>query len=295
MSFQLSQLFDLNYWRQIISSDFLSRDYIINIIDILVVWYLVYKLIMLVKGTKAVQLLKGVAVFIGIRMVSELIGLHTLSWLMNQVIMYGVIAAVVIFQPEVRRGLEHLGRSSFFRTSRSEQQEDEKMILAFDKAIQYMSKRKIGALITVEKNTGLDEYIETGIPLDADITGELLINIFIPNTPLHDGAVIVKQGKIAVASAYLPLSESNLIPKEFGTRHRAAVGISEVSDAVTIIVSEETGDVSLTLNNDLIPRLTQEEYLKILRAELVPKEERKDKKNLLQHFIEGVSKGAKKK
>ncbi|MBM7688880.1 diadenylate cyclase [Enterococcus ureilyticus] len=295
MSFQLSQLFDVNYWRQLISSDFLSRDYIINVIDILVVWYLVYKLIMLVRGTKAVQLLKGVAVFIMIRILSELIGLHTLSWLMNQVIMYGVIAAVVIFQPEVRRGLEHLGRSSFFRTSRSEQQQDEKMILAFDKAIQYMSKRKIGALITVERNTGLDEYIETGIDLDADISGELLINIFIPNTPLHDGAVIVKQGKIAVASAYLPLSESNLIPKEFGTRHRAAVGISEVSDAVTIIVSEETGDVSLTLNNDLIPRLTQEEYLKILRAELVPKEERKDKKNLLQHFIDGVTKGAKKK
>ncbi|MGX7244009.1 diadenylate cyclase CdaA [Enterococcus quebecensis] len=295
MSFQLSQLFDLHYWRQLISSDFLSRDYIINIIDILVVWYLVYKLIMLVRGTKAVQLLKGVAVFIVIRILSEVIGLHTLSWLMNQVIMYGVIAAVVIFQPEVRRGLEHLGRSSFFRTTKSEQQEDERMILAFDKAIQYMSKRKIGALITVERNTGLDEYIETGIDLDADISGELLINIFIPNTPLHDGAVIVKQGKIAVASAYLPLSESNLIPKEFGTRHRAAVGISEVSDAVTIIVSEETGDVSLTLNNDLIPRLTQEEYLKILRAELVPKEESKDRKNLLQHFIEGVSKGAKKK
>lgn len=295
MSFQLSQLFDLNYWRQLISSDFLSRDYIINVIDILVVWYLVYKLIMLVKGTKAVQLLKGVAVFIVIRILSEIIGLHTLSWLMNQVIMYGVIAAVVIFQPEVRRGLEHLGRSSFFRTSKSEQQEDEKMVLAFDKAIQYMSKRKIGALITVERNTGLDEYIETGIDVDADISGELLINIFIPNTPLHDGAVIVKQGKIAVASAYLPLSESNLIPKEFGTRHRAAVGISEVSDAVTIIVSEETGDVSLTLNNDLISRLSQEEYLKILRAELVPKEESKDKKNLLQHFLEGVSKGAKKK
>ncbi|MDA9472271.1 diadenylate cyclase CdaA [Enterococcus sp. 5H] len=295
MSFQISQLFDFDYWRQLISSDFLSRDYIINVIDILVVWYLVYKLIMLVKGTKAVQLLKGVAVFIVIRILSEIIGLHTLSWLMNQVIMYGVIAAVVIFQPEVRRGLEHLGRSSFFRTTKSEQQEDEKMILAFDKAIQYMSKRKIGALITVERNTGLDEYIETGIDLDADISGELLINIFIPNTPLHDGAVIVKQGKIAVASAYLPLSESNLIPKEFGTRHRAAVGISEVSDAVTIIVSEETGDVSLTLNNDLIPRLTQEEYLKILRAELVPEEGSKDRRNLLQHFIEGVSKGAKKK
>ena len=295
MSFQLNQLFNLDYWQQLIATNFFSKDFIINIIDILVVWYLVYKLIMLVKGTKAVQLLKGVAIFIVIKILSELIGLHTLSWLMNQVIMYGVIAAVVIFQPEIRRGLEHLGRSSFLTPSRGEQQQDERMIQAFDKAIQYMSKRKIGALITIERNTGLDEYIETGIDLDADITGELLINIFIPNTPLHDGAVIVKDEKIAVASAYLPLSESTLIPKEFGTRHRAAVGISEVSDAITIIVSEETGDVSLTLNNELLPHLSQEEYLEILRKELVPKNDSKDKKNLLLHFIEGVTKGAKKK
>lgn len=295
MSFQFNQLLSLNYWQQLISTDLFSKDFIINIIDILVVWYLVYKLIMLVKGTKAVQLLKGVAIFIVIRVLSEIIGLHTLSWLMNQVIMYGVIATVVIFQPEIRRGLEHLGRSSFLTPSRAEQQEDERMILAFDKAIQYMSKRKIGALITIERNTGLDEYIETGIDLDADITGELLINIFIPNTPLHDGAVIVKNEKIAVASAYLPLSESTLIPKEFGTRHRAAVGISEVSDAITIIVSEETGDVSLTLNNELLSHLSQEEYLKILREELAPKNDSKDKKHLLLHFIEGVTKGAKKK
>ena len=271
MSFQLNQLLDLNYWQQVISTDFLSKDFVINIIDILVVWYLVYKLIMLVRGTKAVQLLKGVAVFIIIRILSEIIGLHTLSWLMNQVIMYGVIAAVVIFQ-----------------------QEDERIIQAFDKAIQYMSKRKIGALITIERNTGLDEYIETGIDLDADITGELLINIFIPNTPLHDGAVIIKNEKIAVASAYLPLSESNLIPKEFGTRHRAAVGISEVSDAITIVVSEETGDVSLTLNNELIPGLTQEEYLTILRKELIS-ESSEDKKSALQHFIDDVTKGVKRK
>lgn len=157
------------------------------------------------------------------------------------------------FSTRSAKRAEHLGRSSFFRPNKGAQQEDERIIQAFDKAIQYMSKRKIGALITIERNTGLDEYIETGIDLDADITGELLINIFIPNTPLHDGAVIIKNEKIAVASAYLPLSESNLIPKEFGTRHRAAVGISEVSDAITIVVSEETGDVSLTLNNELIP------------------------------------------
>ncbi len=143
---------------------------------------------------------------------------------MDQVITYGVIAAIVIFQPEIRRGLEHLGRSSLFKTSKSEKHEDEVMVQSLDKAIQYMAKRKIGALITIERTTGLEEYVETGIALDADITGELLINIFIPNTPLHDGAVIIRDGKIAVSSAYLPLSESLLIPKEFGTRHRAAVG-----------------------------------------------------------------------
>lgn len=209
--------------------------------------------------------------------------------------MTACVAAIVIFQPEIRRGLEHLGRSSLFKQTKSEQQEDEKMILSFDKAIQYMSKRKIGALITIERHTGLDEYIETGIALDADITGELLINIFIPNTPLHDGAVIVKNGKIAVASAYLPLSESMLIPKEFGTRHRAAVGISEVSDAITIVVSEETGDVSITLDNQLIPGLSQEEYLSILRKQLIVEEKNKNKKNGLQSFLDAMTKGGDRK
>ena len=173
------------------------------------------------QGDPAIQ--RGRAVY-RLTFLAGLIGLRTLSWLMDQVITYGVIAAIVIFQPEIRRGLEHLGRSSLFKTSKSEKHEDEVMVQSLDKAIQYMAKRKIGALITIERTTGLEEYVETGIALDADITGELLINIFIPNTPLHDGAVIIRDGKIAVSSAYLPLSESLLIPKEFGTRHRAAVG-----------------------------------------------------------------------
>ncbi|MGX7164388.1 diadenylate cyclase CdaA [Enterococcus massiliensis] len=296
MSFDIGELFNIDYWKQLFSVDIFSLKFFVNILDILVVWYIVYKLIKLVQGTKAIQLFKGVAVFIVIRILAEMIGLHTLSWLMNQVITYGVIAAIVIFQPEIRRGLEHLGRSSLFRTTKQEQKKDEKMITALDKAVQYMSRRKIGALITIERNTGLEEYIETGIALDADITGELLINIFIPNTPLHDGAVIIRNEKIAVSCAYLPLSESMLIPKEFGTRHRAAVGVSEISDAVTLVVSEETGDVSITLNNELLAGLKQEEYLAILRRELVPEDKTKDKnrKNLLQSFIEGVSKGGRK-
>jgi diadenylate cyclase len=163
------------------------------------------------------------------------------------------------------------------------------MIKAFDKAIQYMSKRKIGALITIERNTGLEEYIETGIPLDADITGELLINIFIPNTPLHDGAVIIRDGKISVSCAYLPLSDSVLLPKEFGTRHRAALGVSEVSDALTIIVSEETGNVSITLNNRLYSDLSQEDYLKMLNEAFVLEEKPKEKKNIFQTILDELN------
>lgn len=283
----------LVYWRELLSFDIFSWSFLVNVLDVIVVWYLVYKLIQLVRGTKAIQLFKGVGLFIVLRFLAGIVGLKTLSWLMDQVITYGVIAAIVIFQPEIRRGLEHLGRSSFFKTSKNEKRRDEVLVQALDKAVQYMAKRKIGALITIERTTGLEEYIETGIPLDADVTGELLINIFIPNTPLHDGAVILRDDKIAVASAYLPLSESPLIPKEFGTRHRAAVGISEVSDALTIIVSEETGDVSITLNNRMLTELSRQEYLDVLNRELVP-EEKPGKRNLLQSFFEGVNKGGRK-
>lgn len=293
MSMNFSDFFNFDYWREVFSFNIFSISFLINVLDVLVVWYVVYKLIQLVRGTKAIQLFKGVGLFIVLRFLAGLIGLRTLSWLMDQVITYGVIAAIVIFQPEIRRGLEHLGRSSLFKTSKSEKNEDEVMVQSLDKAIQYMAKRKIGALITIERTTGLEEYVETGIALNADITGELLINIFIPNTPLHDGAVIIRDGKIAVSSAYLPLSESLLIPKEFGTRHRAAVGVSEVSDALTIVVSEETGDVSITMNNQLLSGLSREQYLDILNRELVP-EEKTAKRNLLQSFLDGVNKGGRK-
>lgn len=293
MLINFRDFFNLDYWRELLSFDIFSWSFLVNVLDVIVVWYLVYKLIQLVRGTKAIQLFKGVGLFIVLRFLAGIVGLKTLSWLMDQVITYGVIAAIVIFQPEIRRGLEHLGRSSFFKTSKNEKRRDEVLVEALDKAVQYMAKRKIGALITIERTTGLEEYIETGIPLDADVTGELLINIFIPNTPLHDGAVILRDDKIAVASAYLPLSESPLIPKEFGTRHRAAVGISEVSDALTIIVSEETGDVSITLNNRMLTELSRQEYLDVLNRELVP-EEKPGKRNLLQSFFEGVNKGGRK-
>ena len=244
----------------------------INLIDILVIWFLIYELMVLVRGTRAVQLFKGIIIIIVVKLISWYIGLTTVSWVMDQIINWGVIAMVVIFQPEIRRGLEHLGRGTMFTRTKTENEEEEALITQLDQAIQYMSKRRIGALIAIEMDTGLEEYIETGIPLDAEVTGALLINTFIPNTPLHDGAVIIKGGRIAVAAAYLPLSDSKLIPKELGTRHRAAVGISEVTDALTIVISEETGGVSITKDNELIGDMTQENYLKFLRAHLYKKE-----------------------
>ena len=242
---------------------------VVRIIDIVIVWWLLYRLMMLIRGTKAVTLLRGVGIVIAVKLISWYVGLTTISWLTDQIINWGVIALVVVFQPEIRRGLEHLGRSALFKQKQAYQQET-RLINELDDAIQYMSKCHIGALISIEMETGLEEYIETGIKIDAEVSSQLLINTFIPNTPLHDGAVIIKDARLAAAAAYLPLSDNPTIPKELGTRHRASVGISEVTDALTIVVSEETGDVSITRNAELMQSLSREDYRKYLTRQLVP-------------------------
>ncbi len=248
--------------------DFPVLQYLGDIIDILLVWYVIYKLIMVIRGTKAVQLLKGITVIIVVRILSQYLGLNTLQWLMDQALTWGFLAIIIIFQPELRRALEQLGRGRIF--SRGVVQEDEehsKMVEAITKATEYMAKRRIGALVTIERETGMGDYIETGIPLNANISSELLINIFIPNTPLHDGAVIIQNDQVAAAACYLPLSESPFISKELGTRHRAAVGISEVTDSLTLVVSEETGSISLTKNGELHRNLTVDQLRDMLNSE----------------------------
>ena len=246
------------------------------VLDVLITWYFLYHLTLLIKGTKAVQLANGILLILIARVLAGWAQLTTVTFLLDQIVSWSVIGIIVIFQPEISRGLEKLGRVSIFSDREgSERKQQEKLVKELDKAIQYMSKRRIGALITIEQKTGLDDYIETGIKLDALVTGELLINIFIPNTPLHDGAVIVKGNRVVVASAYLPLSDNAMIPKSLGTRHRAAVGISEVTDAITVVVSEETGGVTITRNGQFMVDLSQQEYLKYLRAELVTSEEKK--------------------
>ncbi len=251
-------------------ADYSVLDYVSDLIDILLVWFVIYKLIMLIKGTKAVQLLKGIFVIIIVRGLSSIFGFNTLGWIMEQALTWGFLAIIIIFQPELRRALEQLGRGRLFsRSGLQDEEEQEQMIESITKAVSYMAKRRIGALISIERETGMSDYIETGIGLNAKISSQLLINIFIPNTPLHDGAVVIQKRQIAAAASYLPLSESPFISKELGTRHRAALGISEVTDSVTIVVSEETGAISITKNGELYRNLSLEDFKEMLTLELM--------------------------
>lgn len=245
--------------------NFSTLKVITSVLDLLIVWYVLYLLITVFKGTKAIQLLKGIVVIVIGQQISKMLNLTATSKLFDIVIQWGVLALIVIFQPEIRRALEQLGRGSFLkRYTNAYTKDEEKLIQSVSKAVQYMVKRRIGALIVFEKETGLQDYIETGIPMDSKISQELLTNVFIPNTPLHDGAMIIQGTKIAAAASYLPLSDSVKISKSLGTRHRAAVGISEVSDAFTVIVSEETGDVSVTFDGKLRRDISNEVFEELL-------------------------------
>ena len=264
---------DAKFWATLVENPWTI---VVHLLDILIVAYFIYRLIKALAGTKIMSLIQGVVFFIILKFVAEWIGFTTITYLMNQVITYGVIACVVIFAPEIRSGLEKFGRSTQVFSQTQQVSDEEKLVEALLKSVAYMSPRKIGALISIERTQTLQEYISTGIPLDADISSQLLINIFIPNTPLHDGAVIISGNKIATACSYLPLSESMAISKEFGTRHRAAIGLSENSDALTIVVSEETGGVSITSKGEFLHDLTKENFEAILRTHLITKVKEKD-------------------
>ena len=261
---------DANFWATLVDNPWMV---IVHVLDILIVAYIIYRLIRSLAGTKIMSLVQGVILFIVLRFVAEWIGFTTITYLMNQVITYGVIAGVIIFAPEIRSGLEKFGRSTQVFLKKQQLSNEERLVDSIVKSVAYMSPRKIGALISIERTQTLQEYISTGIPLDADISSQLLINIFIPNTPLHDGAVIISGNKIATACSYLPLSESTQISKGFGTRHRAAIGLSENSDAITVIVSEETGGISIAQKGELLHDLTKDTFEAILRSQLIVDED----------------------
>ncbi|SDJ23834.1 diadenylate cyclase CdaA [Natribacillus halophilus] len=241
-----------------------------RIVDILLVAFVVYKVITIIRGTRAVQLVKGITVILAAWFLSSFFGLQTMQFLMNLVVTYGVLAIIIIFQPEMRRALEQLGRGRLFgRGPTPEEKKSVNTIDALMTSLRYMAKRRIGALISIEDETGMDDYIETGIPIRAHISSELLINIFIPNAPLHDGAVIINNNILSAAACYLPLSENPFISKELGTRHRAAIGVSEVTDALTIVVSEETGEISVTKNGEIHRDIEDERVRKMLENQLL--------------------------
>lgn len=244
-----------------------------DVIDILFVAVILYFLLLLIRGTRAVQLLKGVIIVVVVTAFASLLHLSASSLLLRTIIQIGAFAIPVIFQPELRRALDQLGRGGFWTMSIL-QQNNEEMVQTVNeivKAAQVLAKTKIGALIVVERKTGLSEYIETGTSLEANVSSELFINLFIPNTPLHDGAVIVRNRQIVAAGCFLPLTENRSLDKQLGTRHRAALGVTEQSDGVAVVVSEETGKVSIGVDGILHRGLDEAGLKDLLTTLLIPR------------------------
>jgi len=246
------------------------------VVDIGIVTYAIYKLVILAKETRAWQLIKGLMFIFLSYWISSLLGLRTIAYRLNNTVSIIAFAIVVIFQPELRRGLERIGRSRFRDLFIPDVEENKLQTTAvieeIVKACTTMSENFVGALIIIEKKTKVGEIIKTGVQLDSVVSSELLLNIFTPNTPLHDGAVIIRDNKIKAAGCFLPLSDNPNISKELGTRHRAALGISEVSDCVAVIVSEESGKISVALNGGLTRNLTPDILRKALTKNLVDKD-----------------------
>lgn len=245
---------------------------IISILDIVIVAYIIYRMILLIQGTRAVQLVKGLLVLFGATVLSRWLGLNTMNWLLEKGTTIGLIAIPIVFQPELRKALEQIGRGKLFGRPLifMEEKEKEELIEEVIKAVEVFAKNKIGALIVIERETGLSDYVETGVKLEARVSKEILVNIFIPNTPLHDGAVIIEGNRIMGASCLLPLTDNEWVSRELGTRHRAALGITEVSDAVAIVVSEETGVISLTNAGKINRYLDEKSLREKLRALYTP-------------------------
>lgn len=250
---------------------------LVDVLDILILTYLIYQLILLAQRTRAVQLIRGIIVLLVCYTVAQHFGFKTLNFVFSNVLQFGIIAAIVVFQPELRRMLENVGRKTgtlpFFGQHRTGEESAAMWSEAINDicaSVEAMSMDKTGALIAIELKTGLSEIAATGTTVDARLSSELLETIFYEGCPLHDGAVIVRDGRVYAAGCYLPLSANTEIARELGTRHRAALGLSENSDAVVIVVSEETGVISVAQNGILVRRLDRISLMRILKRELIP-------------------------
>ena len=266
------------------------------ILDLAIVIFLVYCFFKIVKGSRAWQLIKGIALLIIATWVSGLMNLKILNWILTGIMNLGVIAVIVIFQPELRRALEQLGTNKitqFFGIDKDLATKTKEDIYKIVIATTELSKAKTGALIVIERDIKIQDIIATGIPMNAEVSPQLLVNIFEPKTPLHDGAVVISGNKIAAAACVLPLSDDKDIAKELGTRHRAAIGISKESDSIVVIVSEETGKISVAKDGTLIADVREDVLKKILISNIVTKRftvEKKERKNRIKEIREKIKK-----
>lgn len=260
-------------------------------LDILVVAFLIYKLLPLIRTPHMMRLTRTVVLLVLVAVATSELHLYTLNWLLSQLLAIGLLAFVVLFQPELRRMLDHLGTmrlSTIFGTTKPVQEIDA-MITQTVRACEIMSEEKVGALIVFAREQHLNEYYKTGTQIDALVSEQLLRNIFFHNSPLHDGAVIIKDGRIAFAGCVMPLSKNPNMPKELGTRHHAALGTSEVTDAVVVVVSEETGTISVAVGGMLKRHLAPQTLEKLLQNELNPAEKRESPQGLVERMKQKIT------
>ncbi len=248
-----------------------------DIIDILLVTFVLYTLIMMIQTTGAARIAKSIVLLLALAVVTKLLNMYLMSFLLDRVLEIGLIALIIMFQPEIRRMLEKLGSKSFreLLSSKQEQREIDRVIGQTVNACEIMSRERTGVLIVFERETSLIDYQKTGTVVDARVSSELLRNLFFTKAALHDGAVIIRNERIAAAGCVLPLTQSRNISSDLGTRHRAGIGMSEVSDAVVVIVSEETGTISVAVNGMLKRHLAPQTLERLLLKELAPKREEK--------------------
>jgi diadenylate cyclase len=239
-----------------------------DLLDIAVVAFIIYEFLKLIRGTRAAQMVVGSLLLVALFYVSRLAPLQTVNWMIRNMLVYVAFAAIVIFQSDIRRALAHFGQAPFFRYfNRTEAASEtiEELVVAAT----MLSSQRIGAIIAVEREIGLRNYIESGIPIDATLTYDLIVTIFQPGAPLHDGAVIIQEGRIAAAACFLPLTVNPRVSRELGTRHRAAIGLTEENDAVAIVVSEERGQIALAMNGRIDRALSPEQLRERLRTFVV--------------------------
>ena len=257
-----------------------------DFLDIIVVAFLIYKVTPLLRSAGALRILKAIVMLLVISAITDVLDMYTMHFLVNQVLSAGLLAIVVLFQPEIRRVLDHLGNVQFtkFLGIEHQTQEMDTVISQTVMACETMSRGRVGALIVFARDNPMDEYFKTGTMIEGIVSEQLIRNIFFTNASLHDGAMIIRDGRIAAAGCVLPLSESNRLSADLGTRHRAGVGMSEVSDAVVVIVSEETGTISVAVGGMLKRHLAPQTLERLLHNELCPKDPAAEEKNLAQRL-----------